>query len=570
MALIEEHPTPYHCITQPRCRLCQFELEDGDAVYAVCYHDSCYEFRFYSVTLAFLDATLYSFEPSAREKMRRTRYIRQELSRNLQRTSKWPRELPAELWHMVAGYLLEDCATLTAQEQVYDCDNTGESELDLTRSVFASFVKVDGLYYVKDLHNTAEASTGMQTCVLPAATMLANQEKKQADKDLFVAQDHLGIRRFVFVSAKHCEEWCRNPPNVPGAWWKHIPCQAMSATVCIKRDGLKVRDIKRLQTKPSTLSSHVGWQVPVATPPAIVDILTTRTLNEYPNDLRMRFFDCNAPGTMGYSVAVDGARVLAILTHKQDQKTDASLFEGVNSPICQWMYMPINQGEYLTDICRRAGCLVIKTETLGMTFTTNRGRTAVFGLYGHKNIGIRRLAALSPNPSRVYFNDTNSWLNQHSVALMGFEQGKAIAPFDNLPKLPVAISNYPSSISSEVWLHTSCSMAHLTEIQPCVDKTRTHQPIIGMLLHYADGHRECVGQFRLDWASELIMLSETDNVFICGKRTGEGRGYVSTITASAPVGDSSERWLHIEQTGTLEWWFSLRHSVLYYNGVRLN
>lgn len=202
----------------------------------VCFHGRCHEFRFYSVTPAFLAATHYAFAPSAGEQRRRADYIQLALARNLQWAAVWPRELPHELWLMVAGLLVQDCAALTAQEQVHKCDNMGDSVLDLAQSVYASYVKMDGRYYVKSLRNTAGANAGKRTyLVLPAQTTREEGEEEES-KDMFVAEDHLGIRQVVFVSPKRSEEWCRNHPSVPGAWWRHISGKDIPSTVATRSD----------------------------------------------------------------------------------------------------------------------------------------------------------------------------------------------------------------------------------------------------------------------------------------------------------------------------------------------
>lgn len=118
-----------------------------------------------------------------------------------------------------------------------------------------------------------------------------------------------------------------------------------------------MRDVKSIETKPLSFLSRMGWQVPVASFPQVVDLTTLATpTRQYLNRLRMRFVDFNSPGTVGYSVAICGWRVMAILSHKQDETTPASVYErdNLNGGDCCWAYMPVNQGEYLTDICRRA------------------------------------------------------------------------------------------------------------------------------------------------------------------------------------------------------------------------
>lgn len=139
-----------------------------------------------------------------------------------------------------------------------------------------------------------------------------------------------------------------------------------------------------------------------------------------------------------------------------------------------------------------------------------------------------------------------------------------------MPELPRSISTPPYTQSNEVWLHTSCSMRSVVEVHLCVDHTSVYRPVIGLLFYYADGHGESIGQFRLDWAVEPITITELEKLYIYGKRTKKSWGYVSRITTQPPGSRTQSRWLEVNQAGTLEWWFSSRHSVLFYNNVRLN
>ncbi|CVK92453.1 uncharacterized protein FMAN_07349 [Fusarium mangiferae] len=250
---------PYYCITQARCRLCQFILADDELIVAavgddrvscefsfgryttfyddelniklhmclvgecplrtkatVCFHARCHESRFYSITPAFLAATHYTYSLSLSEERRRARYIQQALAYNLQHAGLWPRELPTELWTMVAGLLLEDCAALTAQEQLHGCDSAEEYTLDLTQHVYASYVKMDGQSYVKNLRNTARTDVKGESHIILLTPGIYAEENE--GKDMFVAEDHLGIRQIVFVSRKHCDELCRSHSSAPGAW----------------------------------------------------------------------------------------------------------------------------------------------------------------------------------------------------------------------------------------------------------------------------------------------------------------------------------------------------------------
>ena len=69
----------------------------------------------------------------------------------------------------------------------------------------------------------------------------------------------------------------------------------------------------------------------------------------------MQYFDCNAPGTTGYSVATDGVSIFHIQAHHLDD--DVRFYKDVG-PELEWIYMPLDEGEYLIEICRRYGSYI--------------------------------------------------------------------------------------------------------------------------------------------------------------------------------------------------------------------
>ena len=212
-------------------------------------------------------------------------------------------------------------------------------------------------------------------------------------------------------------------------------------------------------------------------------------------------------------------------------------------------------------------------------FSTNRGRTVLFGLYAHENVNTQRITALPRKSYGVYFNDPDGTPRKHAIKFVAFDQGTARPTTVNpgmppspgmLPEAPRSISTPPYTQSNEIWLHSSCSMLGVVEVYPCVNVTSAYRPVIGMLLIYADGHRESIGQVRLDWALKPIRVAKLEKLYFCGKRTKKSWGYVAHVTTEPPAGQTRSRWLDVGRAGTLEWWFSSRHSVLFYNNTRLN
>ena len=69
---------------------------------------------------------------------------------------------------------------------------------------------------------------------------------------------------------------------------------------------------------------------------------------------------------MGYSVATDGVRIVTIHAHRQDD--DLQFYSDVDSSFGSifWIYMPVDQGEYVTEICRRYGFRHVREDSLGL------------------------------------------------------------------------------------------------------------------------------------------------------------------------------------------------------------
>lgn len=65
----------------------------------------------------------------------------------------------------------------------------------------------------------------------------------------------------------------------------------------------------------------------------------------------MSYFDCNAPGTTGYSMVTDGIDILMINAHIQGNNP---AYEDVHQSF-RWVYIPVDDGELLTEISTWSG-----------------------------------------------------------------------------------------------------------------------------------------------------------------------------------------------------------------------
>lgn len=80
--------------------------------------------------------------------------------------------------------------------------------------------------------------------------------------------------------------------------------------------------------------------------------MTLGPIDVFPERLRMMSFVCNARGTTGYTAVTSGTSVAMIHAHGHD---DTSFYADVDAayPRDFFMHMPLDDGEYVTEICRR-------------------------------------------------------------------------------------------------------------------------------------------------------------------------------------------------------------------------
>lgn len=117
--------------------------------------------------------------------------------------------------------------------------------------------------------------------------------------------------------------------------------------------GLKVREILGA-SEPGRCDplSELLWRAPLPSPPDVVSLLTLNAPTEYQHRRRMEFFECNHPDAVGYLVACNGYAVCGVAVHKRGENPGANLYEELRDRYPHWMYMPVDEGEYITHISR--------------------------------------------------------------------------------------------------------------------------------------------------------------------------------------------------------------------------
>ncbi|WQF89483.1 hypothetical protein CDEST_14497 [Colletotrichum destructivum] len=439
------------------------------------------------------------------------------MAENLKRCKLFP-DIPPELWYLVAGHL-------------------------------ASYVKVDGNIYVRSLYNSPVGTSSSDTRLF----FPTKEDSKTAGVEVWVSEDHQRIRRVVFLAPGALQIWCNEQRPVPGVWWRKVPLADVRSTVKIQTDGLKVRHIEGL---PRNLSSdplsQLLWETPPASPPDLAPIVTIGISSVPPPRSRMKSFDCNHPDAIGYLVACCGDRIFDIVTHKREEKDFSRLYENAPDWATHWMYMPLDEGEFITHIAsqlrhyfnlrwleiglsvRRQFLLTSHKHRHGTNvtkFITNKGRVIGFGWHAKTT---DRILTVPRDKTRVYFNSWDHPDGQagvHHLALEKSYDNNDVAPITL--KLPTAVEKVPAQTSPGTLRRTACSLDGISEIQPCIRQAAISH-VIGIKVNYINGHRECLGQFLLDLAAEAISTCGSDTLFVRYARFTSNILGITAITLQDP------------------------------------
>ncbi|KAI1103613.1 hypothetical protein F4804DRAFT_352833 [Jackrogersella minutella] len=536
-----------------------------------CFHDDCYKFArrnfgTFDISPVFEAVSRFNFHPPLSGELNKQRDKRLEalIVRNIKK-EPWPKHFPNELWLMIARYLLRECAMSTALQQAIT-PPSHDSFINLSRDVYAQYVMFDGTFYLKGLENSDSPVGG--------AKLLSQGNKGRSKvRKIYIVEDHLGIRNIEFLS-----QYDAKPPahdlEAMGMWGRRISDPNGISVIRTKVDGLKVRDIKCITKNHQTHNFFERFKWQVWEPPGtMIEMRTLKPIHTIGSDYlyyygihtfpRMRYFECNAPDITGYSAAVTAIGVIAIHSHRKD--TDLAFYRDVDRMADRttfWVYMPIDntRGEYVKEIGRFMPRLDIlyKNEShlpIGLTFTTNRGRTAVFGFHKWLTDGQRGeedalLYARAYNPprasTRIYFNES---LKMRILACENPEPPTLIP----LPGSVLPLEGFGDTLSIfRNGVYSSCSMSGVKSITLCYFKMTT---LAGMLLEYEDGHKESMGQMRFDWTVQTIPI--TDPIYTKLRFTTEISSHnvsvkvTSLLDSAVPDGCT---WSDIPFKGTMQLW----------------
>ncbi|RGP76929.1 hypothetical protein FLONG3_5013 [Fusarium longipes] len=454
--------------------------------------------------------------------------------------------------------LVHECATIT-NEQLSLKKIKHPPLVRLDCAVYATYSIIDGIRYVKRLTNS----------IPEGETYTVLSREAQALHGVYIAEDYRGVRAFKFCPP---DAPLSSPGPITNSYWRSLAGLPDTKRMAIESDGVMVRRILIPgQFRCTDIKHYTRWQNPKH-PSDVIDLQSlNKGLSHEHREVWMTSFDCNIEGITGYTVVTDGDLMAKIHAHRPGE--EAKFYAEIEQswPCGLFFYMPLDEGEYLTEICLRHGRAVNSGKEFSncLVFVTNKGRTTLFGaaLSSSDVVSYHKMAVLSSKGSQIYVND---WRFPHldQIRYVAFDDDASA--FEQVPIPSFLVPHFPSvcTRNNGPWFTSSCSMEGLNKITLCRDFSLAHKPIIGMLMDYETGHRECLGRFRFDKTLEKLCLDSDTDLYV-----GTGRNiwrflYLDQIVDTPRFEKKHLRWMRIPRDGIMEWWNSYQHSILRHTSFR--
>jgi len=129
----------------------------------------------------------------------------------------WTKGLPYEICWMIAGYLIRECAVITAQELANE-DSASTSVIDLSCNLYVRYIMIEGIRYIQSLRSS-NCSTPT-----PGETRLLVSQHSNDIRNVYIGEDHLGIRQIQLRSSS------KSRLRITGLWWRQL-----SESCCISK-----------------------------------------------------------------------------------------------------------------------------------------------------------------------------------------------------------------------------------------------------------------------------------------------------------------------------------------------
>ncbi|KAE8416209.1 hypothetical protein BDV36DRAFT_260861 [Aspergillus pseudocaelatus] len=458
-------------------------------------------------------------------------------------------KLPVELITIISE-LISPCWYLTVLgetrrliELLRDKGGTKSKQLSLEPEMWMSTILYRGTSYVAQLSSRPFESTS--TFEQYHTTLPAKISK------IILSVDCIGIRGIQFLDHQS------NPKSDGSPWYEILDARESDLEISVSCDGLFIRGI---QLVSNSLSPYRAWSSPF--PPKF----HPWNFFQARGKSRLVYLEIDSH-IQGVLVCCANAKIVGIHGFSGISKAFREFIDLINQRTSNsyrhWIFFPFNKHEYIkaawirTFKFRRGPAsnpiLVLQT-SLGRTITFGPQFPArIIDQYEYRPLVRDGDGAISGifhdglDPTTKYISDVGVTCNsQHGVG-----------PLEPLPSdarlEPPAVPPGRGSIFS-TWYMTKASLKGVVKVRVCRDKEQSHQPCLGLLLYYSDGHIESIGQVR--WDQDISR--ETVKPIYIESSVVDGRDYIKDIRCGIYDTDlkvERSACQKLPECGIIAWWF---------------
>ncbi|CAG2002662.1 unnamed protein product [Fusarium graminearum] len=397
--------------------------------------------------------------------------------------------------------------------------------VDVFRPIWRTTVMFDGIRYLNCLSNKQDGKH-----FRPIKTHRGDIV------NIYFASNHLGVVAMYF------SKYGMSKQDWPGVWWSRLTLSRTHHLLRAYTDGFKIRDLRRVESLHSTSeSSPIRWSVLPPNPTACLD--------------------CSRPGITGYSACMVDGDLVDLHCHIEGEDLTFYQDGGGDRLHAVWLYFPVEQGERIFEVWRRRKrphfCRDIPM------LRTNKGRVFVLGTHISQHDIVVKYDCITSFPTEKH---ARFWFcyREGCVDYLAFDTEDKRLENDPIVQLEGSSALCSSGLSNQRFA-TSATLKDVVEVVPCRSWAPGSTGIVGLLLTYSDGHRETVGQVRLDHLLEPMQVVPTGDMWLGIRLLPNGTGAVVEALRLIPSngmtvhgGNTCEaglRWRRVEWKGRLDWLF---------------
>lgn len=194
---------------------------------------------------------------------------------------------------------------------------------------------------------------------------------------------------------------------------------------------------------------------------------------------------------------------------------------------------------------------------------TNKGRVFILGTHISQHDIVVKYDCITSFPTEKH---ARFWFcyREGCVDYLAFDTEDKRLENDPIVQLEGSSALCSSGLPNQRFA-TSATLKDVVEVVPCRSWAPGSTGIVGLLLTYPDGHRETVGQVRLDHLLEPMQVVPTGDMWLGIRLLPNGTGAVVEALRLIPSngmtvhgGNTCEaglRWRRVEWKGRLDWLF---------------